>query len=409
MTQRRKSGSSELGSVWINSLNRANLILICEFVLTALIILRVPYTEIDWMAYMQECEGWLAGQLDYTQLRGDTGPLVYPAGFVYIFSCLRWISGGGKDPAGIRTAQWIFMGVYLLTQATVLHVYNRARVKPVWIVLLLLLSKRLHSLFVLRLFNDCIAMCIAYGFVAAFIARRWLVGSILFSLALSVKMNVLLFLPGFVFIIVRNAGLSKAALYLFLIVVIQVLIGLPFLMEYPISYLTRAFEFSRVFQYKWTVNLKFLSEDVFVSKSLATGLLTGHLVSLVLLAHFRWCYKDGGLFVVAKKILMGWRNFNKSYFYDDPSAISFILLSSNFVGIVFSRTLHYQFYTWYFHALPLLLWRTSLPSVVRVAVLLAIEFGFNIGDADGAGSALSSMTLQIAHFTCLIGLLIGRD
>lgn len=33
-------------------------------------------TEIDWIAYMQEVEGFLNGTRDYTQLKGDTGPLV---------------------------------------------------------------------------------------------------------------------------------------------------------------------------------------------------------------------------------------------------------------------------------------------------------------------------------------------
>lgn len=33
-------------------------------------------TEIDWVAYMQEVKGFLDGERDYMQLRGDTGPLV---------------------------------------------------------------------------------------------------------------------------------------------------------------------------------------------------------------------------------------------------------------------------------------------------------------------------------------------
>ena len=33
-------------------------------------------TEIDWKAYMEEVEGFANGTLDYTQLRGNTGPLV---------------------------------------------------------------------------------------------------------------------------------------------------------------------------------------------------------------------------------------------------------------------------------------------------------------------------------------------
>lgn len=33
-------------------------------------------TEIDWIAYMQEVEGFLNGTLNYTLLKGQTGPLV---------------------------------------------------------------------------------------------------------------------------------------------------------------------------------------------------------------------------------------------------------------------------------------------------------------------------------------------
>ncbi len=38
----------------------------------------------------------LQGERDYTKLKGDTGPLVYPAGFVYLYSWLRWITKGGN-------------------------------------------------------------------------------------------------------------------------------------------------------------------------------------------------------------------------------------------------------------------------------------------------------------------------
>ena len=54
-------------------------------------------TEIDWQAYMQEVQGFLDGDLNYTHLKGDTGPLVYPAGFIYIFAALHYISSAGSN------------------------------------------------------------------------------------------------------------------------------------------------------------------------------------------------------------------------------------------------------------------------------------------------------------------------
>jgi alpha-1,3-mannosyltransferase len=46
-------------------------ILIVELILNIFIIQKVKYTEIDWVAYMQECEGFLNGTTDYSQLKGE--------------------------------------------------------------------------------------------------------------------------------------------------------------------------------------------------------------------------------------------------------------------------------------------------------------------------------------------------
>lgn len=135
----------------------STLMLAFDTVLTALIISRVSYTEIDWEAYMEEVEGFLAGELDYTKLKGGTGPLVYPAGFVYLFSAIRWITS-----SSVFTAQLLFAGVYLATQAVVMLLYAKSAVMPPYLHICLSLSKRIHSIYVLRLFNDCWTMLLAY-------------------------------------------------------------------------------------------------------------------------------------------------------------------------------------------------------------------------------------------------------
>ena len=86
-----------------------------------------------------------------------------------------------------------------------------------------------------------------------------------------------------------------------------------------------------------------------------------------------------------------------------PEYIVYTMAVSNFVGIVFARTLHYQFYSWYFHTLPLLLWLTagSYPLIVmRISLLGAIEYAFNVFPATPTSSAV----LQVAHLLILLGI-----
>lgn len=48
------------------------IILLAELLINIVIIEKVKYTEIDWKAYMQECEGFLNGTTDYSLLRGKS-------------------------------------------------------------------------------------------------------------------------------------------------------------------------------------------------------------------------------------------------------------------------------------------------------------------------------------------------
>eukprot|EP00616_Rhizochromulina_sp_CCMP1243_P003480 CAMPEP_0118995314 /NCGR_PEP_ID=MMETSP1173-20130426/58275_1 /TAXON_ID=1034831 /ORGANISM="Rhizochromulina marina cf, Strain CCMP1243" /LENGTH=281 /DNA_ID=CAMNT_0006946651 /DNA_START=7 /DNA_END=849 /DNA_ORIENTATION=- len=263
---------------WAVSLLAAVAILLGDAVLSALIIWKVPYTEIDWVAYMQEVAGYLGGTTDYSQLRGDTGPLVYPAGFVYVYSGLYYATDQGEN---IARAQWIFYGVYLAVLFIVMMIYRRSCKGPPVILALLVMSKRIHSIFVLRLFNDCIAVLLLYAAVYLFCQLRWRMGCVLYSLAVSIKMNILLFAPGLLLLLLQGNSIAETALCLFICGSIQLALGLPFLTTYPLEYLKGAFDLGRVFMFKWTVNWKFLSPEVFVSKELALCLLAATIFTWV--------------------------------------------------------------------------------------------------------------------------------
>lgn len=378
-----------------------------NLLLALFIIRRVPYTEIDWVAYMQEVAGVVAdNELDYLNLRGDTGPLVYPAGFVYVYAALYYATDRGQN---IVRAQYIFAVLHTLLVGIVACVYRLCRqtgdVGLLVATAALVASRRVMSLFVLRMFNDGVQMILLYAAVALFATDRWSLGCFVWSLSLSVKMNALLFAPGLAMLLCQARG-PAGALWRFLLLGAgpQIALGLPFLLHAPRSYLSKAFELTRVFEYKWSVNGAFLSEETFLDRRLSLFLLACHLISLIWFGHYRWTEPESlGLFGLIgfrrAKGKLTWR-FGTSRRRLDPSHVAFVLLSANFVGIVFARTLHYQFYVWYAHALPLLVWRTRLPAPLKIAVPAIVELIFNVYPP----TPLCAVALHIAHFSLLVAL-----
>ncbi|TMW55969.1 hypothetical protein Poli38472_008617 [Pythium oligandrum] len=374
----------------------AAMLLLTEAVLGYIIIQRVPYTEIDWQAYMQQVSQFKAGERDYVKMYGGTGPLVYPAGFLYVFSVLHSITNGGEN---IRLAQYIFLGFYLITIGTMLAIYYRTRVLPPWASVFLCLSKRLHSIFMLRLFNDGIAMMLLYIAVYLFARQKWRTGCAIFSFAVSIKMNVLLFAPALFFLLLQSGGILRTLYYLTICATIQIILALPFLRHNWFNYLTKAFELSRVFTYKWTVNWKFLDEEVFVSKSLALGLLCGHMLFLVLFLE-----KHFNIMGTFRAVLLKPFSFIEPFPMRAEVAVTSMFVI-NYVGICFSRTLHYQFYVWFFPTLPYLLWKTNMPLIFKIKTFLVIEYAFNTFPATPA----TSLALQLANFFLLITLYFTDD
>lgn len=60
--------------------------------------------------------------------------------------------------------------------------------------------------------------------------------------------------------------------------------------------------------------------------------------------------------------------------FNISAQIIFILFSSNFLGVCCSRSLHYQFYIWYFHTLPYLLWCTPTTKLAHMPKYVLSEW-----------------------------------
>ena len=76
------------------------------------------------------------------------------------------------------------------------------------------------------------------------------------------------------------------------------------------------------------------------------------------------------------------------------------LFMCNFIGVMFARSLHYQFYVWYYHTLHYLAWSTPFPVKFRLLLLGVIEMCWNTFPS----TSLSSLALHVSHLVLLAGL-----
>ena len=433
----------QIGDTRLSPKGLCALIVGAEALLCAVIIAKVGYTEVDWKAYMQEVAGFLEGERNYEKIKGDTGPCVYPAGFLYVFSVLYWVTDQGRN---ILLAQGIFGVLYLVNLAVVVSLYvsssrpssvpasqkwslcapsNSLRqlvaalpsqltstqalgTVPIWAYAVLVMSKRIHSLFVLRLFNDPVAALLGYCSMLLFISQRWRLGCAVYSLAVSVKMNMLLYAPGLLYLLLLQSefSLKETSLCLGICAGVQLLLGLPFLLSHPLQYLLSAFDLRRQFLYQWTVNLRFLPEALFLSPQLSVGLLLATALVLGLFAA-KWTFSVS----VQRQRQRQGQGLPASRQPLQPHFILTTLFTSNLIGVTLARTLHYQFYAWYFHQIPFLLYHAAVPGWAALAVLAMVESSFSCRSGDDpdktCASPLSSIVLLLAHTAVLAAIYVA--
>lgn len=270
------------------------------------------------------------------------------------------------------------------------------------LILTCITSYRIHSIYVLRLFNDPVALILLYASLNAFLDYKWNLGSVLYSLAVSVKMNVLLFSPALLLSYLVCLGFKETVIQLILCAATQLIVGLPFLLTHPVNYIIGAFNLGRVFLYEWTVNWRFLPEEIFVNKFFHISLLILHI--LILAFFFKPSLVYLRSYAKLKSIEYDIQDQFKAdtTFNMNTSSQLFLLplFLANFIGIACSRSLHYQFYVWYFHSLPFLLWSTNYSSQWRLAILGLIELCWNTFPS----TSLSSAALHCLHLAILYGI-----
>uniref|UniRef100_A0A7S3K3J4 dolichyl-P-Man:Man5GlcNAc2-PP-dolichol alpha-1,3-mannosyltransferase n=1 Tax=Aureoumbra lagunensis TaxID=44058 RepID=A0A7S3K3J4_9STRA len=347
-------------------------------------------------------------QFHYGEIFGPQGPLVYPAGFVWLYAILRWFTG-----EEIAIAQHIFAVFYIVDVTIMARIYYKTfsnKEMPALALALLATSRRAHSVFALRLFNDGPCALLTHLAILLLLESQPYIASIVFSLAISIKMSAILYAPAwYVILASRPQGHRGAILAISLCALVQILVAAPFLLTDPFVYLQRAFDFGRGFKHKWSVNFRWIPcepqhdthvllpdcQGIFSSTAFKLSLLFMHASFLILFAHFRWRAKAGGFLSI-------FTSFYPTFSYS-PLAVTTMLFSCNFIGIALARSLHFQFCVWYINSLPLLLFSTRLPLFFKLLLLFAVEAAWNPWQGESS-TAASSLLLTCTHVAILAAL-----
>ena len=160
---------------------------------------------------------------------------------------------------------------------------------------------------------------------------------------------------------------------------IQILLALPFLRGNYRSYLARSFDFGRQFLFKWTVNWRFIGEEIFLAKGFASILLLLTTISLLIFISTRWTRPSGASLpsLLKPQLLLFSHRIEQAPVPSLPSSFVLItILTSMVLGLSFARSLHYQFFAYLGWSTPILLWKSGMHPVLLYFVCLLQEWAW---------------------------------
>ena len=140
------------------------------------------------------------------------------------------------------------------------------------------------------------------------------------------------------------------------------------------------------------MNWRFIGEKFFLSRTFSVSLLASHAILLAVFIAFRWVKPSGKSFV----------QFTHDIFHGEllraPITNSFILatiLESLAIGLLYARSLHYQFFAYLAWASPFLLWEAGYHPAMIFGVWAAQEWAWNVYPSTDASSFVVVMCLWV--------------
>eukprot|EP00003_Mantamonas_plastica_P023039 TRINITY_DN4040_c0_g1_i4.p1 TRINITY_DN4040_c0_g1~~TRINITY_DN4040_c0_g1_i4.p1 ORF type:complete len:220 (-),score=36.30 TRINITY_DN4040_c0_g1_i4:207-866(-) len=169
----------------------------------------------------------------------------------------------------------------------------------------------------------------------------------------------------------NNPGVVGAMKKIGICALLQFAAAWPFLQQNALGFISRAFDLRRKFERRWSINFNFMPDSFFTESVYGLSLLGVHVI-LVFGVMYKWGCFDSEKSVKAYQEKVDDEMLKRKEETSEPEQpevelnpgyTTLLLFTSNFVGVICARSLHYQFFTWYFHTLPFLLWHTRVSGM----------------------------------------------
>lgn len=165
-----------------------------------------------------------------------------------------------------------------------------------------------------------------------------------------------------------------------------------------------------------SVYWKWLPPSIFYSSAFHVLLQLCHLGLLAVFAYFFLTSASSDQLVLPKVRPLSARTIAPDR--ESPRGTITFLATMHFAGIAFAKSLHYSFYIWYFHTLPILYSAAHIPWLARPLLATLLEVSWNqwysykgrlangsVDQLNSCGSWRGGLGIFVAHMTMVVMLI----
>ena len=190
-------------------------------------------------------------------------------------------------------------------------------------------------------FNDTIVHLTALISIYCHLKQRFWLAILAMGFAATIKMSAFLYVPGCLLVVAFEHGILWSGVYLLSFFLVQILVGLEFILKNAKGYYLMAYDFDRKFAQSESINFQYFSEAYNHSKQFEKIMLGLHFGSLFLFLFVKWTGKQSEKWSVLslfKEVRLWPMTFEHRKL--NPYNTFLVITTSNFLGMVFSRGTH---------------------------------------------------------------------